>query len=29
MGSPIDARLAPTQTNDLAAAKPFAWFQTI
>jgi poly(3-hydroxybutyrate) depolymerase len=27
MGSPIDARLAPTQTNDLAAAKPFAWFQ--
>lgn len=27
MGSPIDARLAPTQTNDLAAAKPFAWFR--
>ena len=27
MGSPIDARLAPTQTNDLAAARPFAWFQ--
>jgi poly(3-hydroxybutyrate) depolymerase len=27
MGSPIDARLAPTQTNDLAEAKPFAWFR--
>jgi len=27
MGSPIDARLAPTSTNDLAAAKPFSWFR--
>ncbi|HSZ52185.1 MAG TPA: polyhydroxyalkanoate depolymerase [Caulobacteraceae bacterium] len=26
MGSPIDARLAPTKVNDLAHAKPFAWF---
>lgn len=26
MGSPIDARLSPTKVNDLAAAKPFAWF---
>lgn len=26
MGSPIDARLAPTAANDLAHAKPFAWF---
>jgi poly(3-hydroxybutyrate) depolymerase len=26
MGSPIDARLAPTKVNDLANAKPFAWF---
>jgi poly(3-hydroxybutyrate) depolymerase len=27
MGSPIDARLAPTQTNLLAEKKPFAWFE--
>ena len=27
MGSPIDARLAPTATNKLAERKPFAWFQ--
>jgi poly(3-hydroxybutyrate) depolymerase len=26
MGSPIDARLSPTKVNDLAEAKPFAWF---
>jgi poly(3-hydroxybutyrate) depolymerase len=26
MGSPIDARLSPTRVNDLAEAKPFAWF---
>lgn len=26
MGSPIDARLAPTAVNDLAEARPFAWF---
>ena len=26
MGSPIDARLSPTKVNDLAHAKPFAWF---
>ncbi len=28
MGSPIDARLAPTAPCDLAEAKPFAWFRT-
>ena len=28
MGSPIDARLAPTATNRLAEDKPFSWFQT-
>ena len=28
MGSPIDARLAPTAPTALAAAKPFAWFQS-
>ena len=28
MGSPIDARLAPTAPNALAAAKPFAWFRS-
>jgi poly(3-hydroxybutyrate) depolymerase len=27
MGSPIDARLAPTHTNLLAEKKPFAWFE--
>jgi poly(3-hydroxybutyrate) depolymerase len=27
MGSPIDARLAPTATNKLAEDKPFSWFQ--
>jgi len=27
LGSPIDARLAPTATNRLAEDKPFAWFQ--
>ena len=27
MGSPIDARLSPTVTNQLAEEKPFAWFQ--
>jgi poly(3-hydroxybutyrate) depolymerase len=27
MGSPIDARLSPTVTNNLAEEKPFAWFQ--
>jgi poly(3-hydroxybutyrate) depolymerase len=27
MGSPIDARLAPTAVNSLAEAKPFAWFE--
>jgi poly(3-hydroxybutyrate) depolymerase len=27
MGSPIDARLSPTATNELAAKKPFAWFE--
>jgi poly(3-hydroxybutyrate) depolymerase len=26
MGSPIDARLAPTAANDLAKERPFAWF---
>ncbi len=26
MGSPIDARLAPTVTNKLAEDRPFAWF---
>lgn len=28
MGSPIDARLAPTQTNKLAEERPFTWFQS-
>jgi poly(3-hydroxybutyrate) depolymerase len=27
MGSPIDARLAPTAVNSLAEARPFAWFE--
>jgi poly(3-hydroxybutyrate) depolymerase len=27
MGSPIDARLSPTQTNLLAEERPFTWFQ--
>ena len=27
MGSPMDARLSPTATNELAAKKPFAWFE--
>jgi poly(3-hydroxybutyrate) depolymerase len=27
MGSPIDARLSPTATNELAQRKPFAWFE--
>ena len=28
MGSPIDARLAPTPVNRLAEDKPFAWFKS-
>lgn len=28
MGSPIDARLNPTVTNNLASDKPFTWFQS-
>ena len=28
MGSPIDARLSPTVTNQLAEAKPFTWFKS-
>ena len=28
MGSPIDARLSPTVTNQLAEARPFAWFRS-
>ena len=28
MGSPIDARLSPTVTNQLAEQKPFAWFES-
>jgi poly(3-hydroxybutyrate) depolymerase len=28
MGSPIDARLAPTAPNLLAEARPFAWFKS-
>ncbi|MDQ3126727.1 MAG: polyhydroxyalkanoate depolymerase [Pseudomonadota bacterium] len=28
MGSPIDARLSPTATNQLAEAKPFTWFRS-
>jgi poly(3-hydroxybutyrate) depolymerase len=28
MGSPIDARLAPTATNKLANERPFTWFQS-
>ena len=27
LGSPIDARFAPTATNKLAEDKPFSWFQ--
>ena len=27
MGSPIDARLAPTVTNKMAEDRPFTWFQ--
>jgi len=27
LGSPIDARFAPTATNRLAEEKPFSWFQ--
>jgi poly(3-hydroxybutyrate) depolymerase len=27
LGSPIDARLAPTATNKLAEEKPISWFQ--
>jgi len=27
LGSPIDARLAPTHTNRLAEERPFSWFQ--
>lgn len=27
MGSPIDARLSPTQPNVLAASRPLAWFE--
>jgi poly(3-hydroxybutyrate) depolymerase len=28
MGSPIDARLSPTATNNLAEERPFTWFQS-
>ena len=28
MGSPIDARLSPTEVNKLAEEKPFAWFKS-
>lgn len=28
MGSPIDARLSPTVTNQLAEEKPFTWFSS-
>jgi poly(3-hydroxybutyrate) depolymerase len=28
MGSPIDARLAPTEANKLAKERPFTWFQS-
>jgi poly(3-hydroxybutyrate) depolymerase len=28
MGSPIDARLAPTEVNKLAEDKPFTWFKS-
>nr|WP_312447633.1 polyhydroxyalkanoate depolymerase [Brevundimonas naejangsanensis] len=28
MGSPIDARLSPTVTNQLAEEKPFTWFKS-
>ena len=28
MGSPIDARLSPTVTNQLAEKRPFTWFQS-
>lgn len=27
MGGPIDPRKSPTQVNDLAASKPFSWFE--
>ena len=29
LGSPIDARFAPTATNRLAEDKPFSWFQHV
>ncbi len=28
MGSPIDARKSPTQTNELAEQRPFTWFKS-
>ena len=28
MGSPIDARFSPTKVNNLAEARPFAWFKS-
>ena len=28
MGSPMDARLSPTVTNQLAEERPFAWFES-
>jgi poly(3-hydroxybutyrate) depolymerase len=28
MGGPIDPRRCPTQVNDLATTKPYAWFET-
>ncbi|MGI8840883.1 MAG: polyhydroxyalkanoate depolymerase [Caulobacteraceae bacterium] len=28
MGSPIDARLSPTATNQLAEQRPFTWFES-
>ena len=28
IGSPIDARKAPTQANDLAKVRPFTWFES-
>ena len=27
MGGPIDARISPTEVNDLAIEKPFSWFE--
>lgn len=27
MGGPIDARISPTEVNDLATEKPFSWFE--